>query len=229
MVEQFDRMSKYSLDTDNKKMYEVRKEQWENVVKNSKKKHILEKDDIVHENANYQATLLSQEKKICKDIVETAVLLDKSGNVIFSTSSGASNYVKFTEEQLVKMKDAVLTHNHPSGSTFSYEDVRLMIGKDLRAIRATSESFTYQLKKNGNNQKKEEFIRDYNLALAENKKITDKLYDKEKSKYNKGELKKTKFASIIENINQEYNRLNSEWLKDNAKNYGYRYSIIKRR
>lgn len=31
MVEQFDRLSKYSLDPDNKKMYEVRKEQWENV------------------------------------------------------------------------------------------------------------------------------------------------------------------------------------------------------
>ena len=29
MVEQFDRLSKYSLDPDNKKMYEVRKEQWE--------------------------------------------------------------------------------------------------------------------------------------------------------------------------------------------------------
>lgn len=60
----------------------------------------------------------------------------------------------------------------------------------MRTIRATSESFTYQLKKSGNNQKREEFIRDYNLALAENKRITDKLYDREKSKYNKGELKK---------------------------------------
>lgn len=43
MVEQFDRMSKYSLDTDNKKMYEVRKEQWEKNVSfdNSKsEKHI---------------------------------------------------------------------------------------------------------------------------------------------------------------------------------------------
>lgn len=229
MVEQFDRLSKYSLDPDNKKMYEVRKEQWENVAENSNKNDILGKNDIVYENANYQATLQSQEKKIYKDIEETAVLLDKSGHVLFSTSSGASNYVKFTEEQLVKMKDAVLTHNHPSGSTFSYEDVRLLVGKDLRAIRATSESFTYQLKKSGNDQKKEEFIRDYNLALAENKRITDKLYDREKSKYNKGELQKTEFVSIIENINQEYNRLNSEWLKDNAKNYGYRYSIIKRR
>lgn len=31
MVEQFDRLSKYSLDPDNQKMYAVRKEQWENV------------------------------------------------------------------------------------------------------------------------------------------------------------------------------------------------------
>lgn len=65
---------------------------------------------------------------------------------------------------------------NPSDSTFSYEDVRLMTGKDLKAIRATSENITYQLEKGGNNQNKEDFIREYSTALAKNKKITDKLY-----------------------------------------------------
>ena len=32
MVEQFDRLAKYSLDKDNRKMYVARKEQWENEV-----------------------------------------------------------------------------------------------------------------------------------------------------------------------------------------------------
>lgn len=40
MVEQFDRLSKYSLDSDNKKMYEVRKEQWENVSKEYERGYI---------------------------------------------------------------------------------------------------------------------------------------------------------------------------------------------
>ncbi len=44
MAEQFDRLSKYSLDPDNKKVYAVRKEQWENVVANSQKNDIMESD-----------------------------------------------------------------------------------------------------------------------------------------------------------------------------------------
>ncbi|WP_286169281.1 hypothetical protein [Eubacterium sp. AM46-8] len=40
LVEQFDRLSKYSLDSDNKKMYEVRKEQWENVSKEYERGYI---------------------------------------------------------------------------------------------------------------------------------------------------------------------------------------------
>lgn len=227
MVEQFDRLSKYSLDPEDKKVYAARKEQWENVVANGQKNDIIKVDNEVYESVNYRATLKLQEKKIYKDIAETAVVLDTKGNIVFSTSSGANNYVKFTEEQLAKMQGNVLTHNHPSGSTFSYEDVRLMTGKDLRAIRATSENITYQLEKSGNNQNKEDFIRQYSATIAENKKITDKLYYDLKNKYNKGELLKSEFASEIELVNEKYNKLNSEWLKDNAKKYGYRYSIIK--
>lgn len=44
MVEQFDRLSKYSLDPDNKKVYAARKEQWENVVANGHKNDIMESD-----------------------------------------------------------------------------------------------------------------------------------------------------------------------------------------
>lgn len=102
-----------------------------------------------------------------------------------------------------------------------------MTGKDLKAIRATSENITYQLEKGGNNQNKEDFIREYSTALAKNKKITDKLYYDLKNKYNKGELSKSEFENKVELVNEKYNELNSGWLKDNAKKYGYRYSIIK--
>lgn len=44
MAEQFDRLSKYSLDPDNKKVYAARKEQWENVVANGQKNDIMESD-----------------------------------------------------------------------------------------------------------------------------------------------------------------------------------------
>lgn len=44
MVEQFDRLSKYSIDPDNKKVYTARKEQWENVIANGQKNDIMESD-----------------------------------------------------------------------------------------------------------------------------------------------------------------------------------------
>lgn len=44
MVEQFDKLSKYSIDPDNKKVYTARKEQWENVVANGQKNDIMESD-----------------------------------------------------------------------------------------------------------------------------------------------------------------------------------------
>lgn len=44
MVEQYGRLSEYSLDSDNKRMYAARKEQWENVVANEQKNDIMESD-----------------------------------------------------------------------------------------------------------------------------------------------------------------------------------------
>lgn len=44
MAEQYGRLSEYSLDSDNKRMYAARKEQWENVVANGQKNDIMESD-----------------------------------------------------------------------------------------------------------------------------------------------------------------------------------------
>ena len=55
MVEQFDRLSKYSLDSDNKKMYEVRKGQWENVVANNQNSDTIKlKDKITDVNVQLE-------------------------------------------------------------------------------------------------------------------------------------------------------------------------------
>ena len=61
MVEQFNRLSKYSLDPDNKKMYGVRKEQWENVVANSQKNDIMESDLSIFNNKLRNDTNIDKE------------------------------------------------------------------------------------------------------------------------------------------------------------------------
>ncbi len=45
------------------------------------------------ESKGYSSAIRAAEKKIYKDKVETAILLDNKGNTIFTESSGATNYV----------------------------------------------------------------------------------------------------------------------------------------
>ena len=156
------------------------------------------------------------------------VQLDRNGSVIFRKSSGAKNYVQFTPSQLEKMKDRVLTHNHPSGSTFSSEDVILMAAHELKGIRAAGKTKTYQLSKKSNSQGNV-LAADYKVAMSDNKKITDAKYRKMQKDFKKGRIDYQEYSEMLQTLNEELNQLNSDWLKENAKSYGYRYSVIERR
>lgn len=183
----------------------------------------------IQDGKNYSAAIRSEEKKIRSDKIETAVLLNDRGDIIFRESSGAANYVQFSKEQLDKMKGATLTHNHPSNSTFSAEDVGLMVIRDLKAIRATGKERTYQLSKMNNGDFKNGLAEDYKTAMANNRKITDAEYEKLTKQYNGGNIGHTEYSERVQGLNVILNQLNSKWLKENSKKYGYRYSVIERR
>lgn len=127
------------------------------------------------------------------------------------------------------MKGAALTHNHPSNSTFSSADVELFTGRELKVIRATGEKRTYQLERVSNADSVKGFASDYRLAMEENEKITDKKYIAIEKEHNEGLISYSAYTDKLNKLNNELNKLNSEWLKGNAKNYGYRYSVIERR
>lgn len=170
----------------------------------------------------------NKSRKIYKDNVETAVLFDSRGNVLFRESSGASNYVKFSKEQLSKMKGATLTHNHPSSSTFSPADVSIMTEQGLNVIRATGTSKTYQLKKLNGAEVNHDFSIDYEKAMSDNKKITDKDFRKYEKERKQGKISPLEYQDKINALNKKWNDLNSDWLKKNSKNYGYKYGVIER-
>ena len=79
----------------------------------------------------------SDEGSIRKDNFETAFIYTSDGNRI-RVSQGKPDHVSFTDEQLDNMKDGVLTHNHPSGASFSAADIELFASGQLRSIRATA-------------------------------------------------------------------------------------------
>lgn len=186
------------------------------------------KEKKVLESKAYYSAIKAEEKKIYKDNVETAVLFDNRGNVIFRESSGASNYVKFSKEQLSRMQGATLTHNHPSSSTFSPADIAIVTEQRLEVIRATGALKTYQLKEIKGAKVNHAFSIDYEKAMNENKKITDKEFRTYKKQYKQGKLSPLEYQEKINMLNKKWNDMNSDWLKKNSKNYGYRYGVIER-
>ena len=74
-----------------------------------------------------------------------------------------------------------------------------------------------------------DFSIDYEKAMSDNKKITDKDFHKYEKEYKRGKLSPLEYQEKINTLNKKWNDLNSEWLKKNSKNYGYRYSVIERR
>lgn len=231
-TEKYERLEKYSIDPENKEKYHVKADGWRKEaqsIENVENRDIISDSGKAFESKTYTASVKAEEFKIYKDKIETAVVLDGGGKVIFRESSGAPNYVKFSADQLAKMNGMTLTHNHPSNSTFSSEDIALLVVNKLKSIRATGESRTYQLSKVGKDSIGKDFAVDFKKAMRENKKITDAEYDKIKRNCERGNISFVEFEQEIRGLNKKLNNLNSEWLKENAKAYGYRYSVIERR
>ena len=89
---------------------------------------------------------------------ETAVVFNKDGDILID-KRGKATSVSFTSEELKKMKDAILTHNHPRGwefdekswgrigNSFSQADLMLAIGSDVAEIRAITPNYTFSMKR----------------------------------------------------------------------------------
>lgn len=79
---------------------------------------------------------------------EKLVALDAAGNVVLEKTGGRSS-VTITGEQMRRLKDSVLTHNHPVGLSFSNADIATTVKADLREIRAVGvgQPYTYSLKR----------------------------------------------------------------------------------
>lgn len=181
----------------------------------------------VAESATYRNALKNAEDGIKQDRVETAILLDRHGNTIFTESQGAVDSVYFTPEQFNQMKDGTLTHNHPSGSTFSGADIDLLVRSQLKEIRATSKDVTYRLdRRKGTFADRPQFAADFAKAYADNKAICDQKYQRIEDNYNSGKISYREYVDRCTALNAELNSRNSQWLKDNAARYGYRYGII---
>ena len=89
----------------------------------------------------------SIEDKIRNQNYETAAIVDKDGNVLLN-KDGGQRQVGFTPLEGKLMKDNTLTHNHPSSSMFSEEDIACFVRNEMQEIRATTrEGVTFSVKR----------------------------------------------------------------------------------
>ena len=107
MAEQFDRLSKYSLDPDNKKMYEVRKEQWEKQVNNFEiEKESSDKDNFIDYVKNPEEALKALTNKVGirnveADGMDKQLLVDNTNQLIkLENKFGVINQSEFVERFL---------------------------------------------------------------------------------------------------------------------------------
>lgn len=117
MVEQFDRLAKYSLDPDNKKVYTARKEQWENVVANGQKNDILN-------NTNDEGVLdvhsigkINKEiyRCITEDILTDEVVITNN-QIQHIMDRHPNDYERFSSYfgEIVKNPDYIIEANKPN-------------------------------------------------------------------------------------------------------------------
>ena len=134
------------------------------------------------------------ENKIRSQNFESAALYDKDGKQTFFVD-GQSSTVKVDNEQykdfLSKSKGAIFTHNHPSGGSFSGQDVYTLMTTGLSEMRAVGsgefqgvklEKITYSLKINGKQRKKPETIKKdvktiFDLVQSAGYKVTNNKED----------------------------------------------------
>jgi hypothetical protein len=92
-----------------------------------------------------------EEKGIVNSKFEHALIVDATtGEVVTRKTSSASNYVLFTISDIIRMQDigggVLFSHNHPSGNSFSPDDLLFAIKVNMKEMRAVTKDFVYRMR-----------------------------------------------------------------------------------
>jgi hypothetical protein len=161
--------------TETKKKTETEKEEKKETKKETKK---TEKKKTEKETT--ESIIREYEDKIKARKTEKAYVFDKKGNVLLE-KDGTKSQVAFSGDDLKLLKGNILTHNHPSASSFSPQDIQTACGNDVYEIRATGTFRTYIMRikdgKNFNNKlwtnQIKRYSTEYNYAVRED--LIDKI------------------------------------------------------
>lgn len=133
--------------------------QYPEMLTHALKTDIARKEEAVRQEEELYKVVESVENVIRMNAgFETSVVFDRNGRKLLE-KRGLSRSVTFTVEECRCMKDAIVTHNHPSGwsypensimrigNSFSKEDLLLAVGNDMAETRVVTPNYTFIMKR----------------------------------------------------------------------------------
>lgn len=90
--------------------------------------------------------LHKSEQSIGKRTKETMEIYDANGKFIMSKRGGESS-VRISLKDYTKLKNAVVTHNHPSGGSFSFTDLKFLKRMPISELRVAVSNGAYYIRK----------------------------------------------------------------------------------
>ena len=124
--------------------------------------------------------LLKHEKSYSIRKNEITVVYDKNGRFLFQ-KAGSKNEVKFTRLEALRLKDSVVSHNHPFGGSFSMADIYFLKISEASEIRVVVDDGVYYMRQPQKWEKaisrKEDFMGELEKMRKEARKQYQKLYE----------------------------------------------------
>lgn len=141
-VEKYERLSEHSLSPENKTMYKAKEEGWKRRLAKYQDSGIIKTDgwpDAAIERRRLDEASIAGHKN------EYGILYDSQGNRILK-KRGEKDRIVYTDEETALMPGGVLTHNHPSGATFSVDDIDMMGRTGITELRAIGRDGVYVIR-----------------------------------------------------------------------------------
>ena len=155
--------------------------------------------------------LLKSEKTLGRRSKETMEVYGPNGEYKFS-KRGNTNSVGASVLDIPKLRGAVVTHNHPSGGSFSFTDLKFLKRMPVSEIRVSTSNGSYYIRK------PEEWPRDISSTTKMEKvynEIRNSLKSKYRKLYNDGKISKVDRHRLF---SDEVNRIFAE-------RYGFEYGF----
>lgn len=181
-------------------------EEWNRLKKNTK----LELSDSTDKWAKEaKMELLKSEKSLSHRSKETMEIYDSTGKYI-ATKRGGADSVRLSVLDYRKLKNAVVTHNHPSGGSFSLKDIRFLKNMPISELRVSTIDCVYYIRKPVEWPKE---IKSSELLEKAIEEIRKELRPKYQRLYNDGKINKV----------QRHKMFSEEVNKTFAERYGLEY------